>query len=184
MTISNARLYPRKLRKVKNFPPVLSDRRDKASSRAVWGCDELPLPIDSYQQAKVVLSLFKGSTQGPMQRKQDRLQGRPRSARHATKAKSNVEASPSADTLPPLAPKLNGSIPPPSQDLLTTREAAALLRVSCSTLERWRSTGHPALPFHKLGTGKRAPVLYTRKALLDLLEQNTHVSTSSYRTRE
>jgi excisionase family DNA binding protein len=69
-----------------------------------------------------------------------------------------------------------------TQDLLTTKEAAELLRVSPSTLERWRSTGNPALPFQKLGSGKRAPVLYTRKAILDLIEQNTHLSTSTYKT--
>ncbi len=48
-----------------------------------------------------------------------------------------------------------------TEELLTPKEAAALLRVSTDTLEGWRAkrTG-PA--WVKLGDGKRAPVRYRR----------------------
>jgi hypothetical protein len=65
-------------------------------------------------------------------------------------------------------------------DLLDTVQAAALLHVSPSTMERWRICGEPALPFLKLGKGKRAPVLYRRQDIIEFLNQNVHVSTSTY----
>ena len=46
-------------------------------------------------------------------------------------------------------------------DLLTPKEAAAMLRVSTDTLEGWRAKRQgPA--WTKLGEGKRAPVRYRR----------------------
>lgn len=46
-------------------------------------------------------------------------------------------------------------------DLLTPKEAAAMLRVSTDTLENWRAKRRgPA--WAKLGEGKRAPVRYRR----------------------
>ena len=55
-------------------------------------------------------------------------------------------------------------------ELLTTLEAAELLRTSSRTLEGFRcaDTGPP---FTKLGPGKSAKVLYRRQALLDWLAQ-------------
>lgn len=51
-----------------------------------------------------------------------------------------------------------------TDDLLTPKEAAAMLKVSTDTLEGWRAkrTG-PA--WTKLGDGKRSPVRYYRAAI-------------------
>jgi DNA-binding transcriptional MerR regulator len=48
-----------------------------------------------------------------------------------------------------------------STDLLTPKEAAALLRVSTDTLEAWRAK-HQGPPWTKLGEGIRSPVRYRR----------------------
>lgn len=66
---------------------------------------------------------------------------------------------------------------PTADDLLTTSEAAAYLRISPSTLERYRLTGTPAIPFIKFG-GKRGRVLYRRSVLDALLAQSVRLSTS------
>ncbi len=70
-------------------------------------------------------------------------------------------------------------------DLLTTPEAAKLLRLSVSTLERMRGQGAPsdseALRFIKLGQGKRSRVLYSRQDIEHWLERQRFQSTSEYR---
>lgn len=66
-----------------------------------------------------------------------------------------------------------------SSDLLTTREAAELVRLSAATLERLRGTGGgPA--YLKCGAGKRAKVLYRRADIDAWLDQRLYHSTSDY----
>ena len=55
-------------------------------------------------------------------------------------------------------------------ELLTTPEAAELLRTSSRTLEGFRAA-ETGPPFTKLGPGKSAKVLYRRQALLEWLAQ-------------
>ncbi|MDQ8699262.1 helix-turn-helix domain-containing protein [Hyphomicrobium sp. LHD-15] len=62
-------------------------------------------------------------------------------------------------------------------DLLTTREAAALLRLSVPTLERFRLAGNGPI-FIKLGAGKRARVVYRRTDLETWLDGRSRNSTS------
>ena len=59
-----------------------------------------------------------------------------------------------------------------SERFLTTREAAQLLRLSYRTLEDYRldDTG-PA--FFKVGSGKRAKVLYNRAGVLAWLKRHS-----------
>lgn len=52
----------------------------------------------------------------------------------------------------------------PAANLLTPREAAAFLRISPRTLERYRITGGGP-PYIKVGAGTRTRVLYDRDAL-------------------
>lgn len=63
-------------------------------------------------------------------------------------------------------------------DLLTSKEMAHLLRVSVSTLERWRLAGTGPI-YIKLGLGKRAKVLYRRSDAASYLNANRRSSTSS-----
>ena len=67
-------------------------------------------------------------------------------------------------------------------ELLTTPEAARLLRLSIPTLERMRSAGTgPA--FIRLGPGRRARIAYRRAELEAFLDANTFRSTAEYQTR-
>lgn len=73
----------------------------------------------------------------------------------------------------------NGTALSSPDDLLDTVTAATLLHISPQTMERWRGTGEPELPFIKLGKG-RGRVLYRRQDIIDFLNRNVHVSTSTY----
>lgn len=55
--------------------------------------------------------------------------------------------------------------------LLTTAEVALLLRVSVSTLERWRRTGRPALEYVRVGRGVR----YRRGDVMKMLARENRV---------
>lgn len=66
---------------------------------------------------------------------------------------------------------------PAGPDLLITREAASLLRLSVPTLERFRLTGAGPL-FIKLGEGKRARVVYRRADVEAWLNSHTRNNTS------
>jgi excisionase family DNA binding protein len=59
-----------------------------------------------------------------------------------------------------------------STDLLTPKEAAALLRVSTDTLESWRAK-RQGPPWTKLGDGVRAPVRYRRTDIDQYLKERT-----------
>lgn len=63
--------------------------------------------------------------------------------------------------------------------LLTTAEAADVLRLSARTLERYRVTGGGP-KYNKLGPGKRARVVYWREALVEWLRKHEHDNTSDY----
>ena len=65
-------------------------------------------------------------------------------------------------------------------ELLNSLEAAKLLRLSVSTLERMRAQGASGLPFIKLGKGKRARVVYRRGDLEAWLNRQRFTSTSEY----
>ena len=67
--------------------------------------------------------------------------------------------------------------------LLTTEEAARVVRLSVRTLERFRVSGEGAR-FLKAGPGKRAKVLYRAADLMAWLEQFAYASTSEYASRE
>ncbi len=60
----------------------------------------------------------------------------------------------------------NATIPPPS-DLLTTEEAAAVLRLSPRTLRRWRDDGDEGPAYARLGRR----ILYRRRDLDDYVRQ-------------
>lgn len=66
---------------------------------------------------------------------------------------------------------------PATSGLLTTREAAAWLRISMPTLERMRLTGSGPR-FIKLGPGKRARVVYRLADLEAYLTSQYRFSTS------
>lgn len=68
---------------------------------------------------------------------------------------------------------------PNSQNLLTTVEAAAFLRLSPRTLERFRVEGSGP-KFLKAGAGKRARVLYDPQELRTWLAGHSYGSTSEY----
>ena len=72
----------------------------------------------------------------------------------------------------------NGEAVPTFERLLTTKEAAEVLRVSPDTLERWRVLGEPAIPFLKLGPGKRARVFYLYRDLQAFRASSLRTSTS------
>lgn len=63
------------------------------------------------------------------------------------------------------------------EELLTTDEAARFLKLSRSTLERYRVSGWPEIPFIKIG-GKRGRVLYRLSDLLAFIEASQRTSTS------
>ena len=66
-------------------------------------------------------------------------------------------------------------------DLLTTVQAARLLRLSVPTLERMRSLG-TGPTFIKLGTGKRARVVYRRTDIEAWLDTLRFQKTDQYTT--
>lgn len=66
--------------------------------------------------------------------------------------------------------------------LLTSKEAAELLRVSKRTLERMRVEGGGPR-YLKVGPGKRSRVLYRQDEVLRWLESFTFASTSEYDRR-
>jgi len=58
--------------------------------------------------------------------------------------------------------------PPTPRELLTTAEAAELLRVDPQTLSTWRVTGHHHdLPFVKMGSGGTGGRVYYRRSDLE-----------------
>jgi Helix-turn-helix domain len=63
---------------------------------------------------------------------------------------------------------------------MTGDEAAAFLRVSRRTLERYRYEGTPALRYFKVGTGKRSGVRYLKSDLIAFMEQSALHATSEY----
>lgn len=67
----------------------------------------------------------------------------------------------------------------PADELLNSREAADVLRLSVPTLERMRCQG-TGPPFIKLGSGKRARVVYRRGDLDAWIASMRHQSTSEY----
>lgn len=66
----------------------------------------------------------------------------------------------------------------PSQQLLTTEQAAQFLNVSPATLETWRSTGAVAVPFCRIGKAVR----YRLASLEDYLNENTATQNTDKRT--
>ncbi len=56
----------------------------------------------------------------------------------------------------------------PNDDLLNTRQAAAMLHLAPSTLAIWRCRNRYALPYTKAG----AKVLYRRGDLIEFLKKN------------
>lgn len=65
------------------------------------------------------------------------------------------------------------------ETFLTTLEAARLLRVAKSTLERMRVQGTGPRYF-KVGPGKRSRVLYELEAIREWLKSQSYGSTSEY----
>lgn len=83
--------------------------------------------------------------------------------------------------VPPASPSV---LKPASGDaLLTTQEAAQLMRLSGRTLERYRVDGGGP-EYLKLGRGKRSRVYYLTSALREWVLKNKHTSTSEYRDRK
>lgn len=68
----------------------------------------------------------------------------------------------------------------PALILLTSNEAAEMLRISRRTLERLRVEGGGPR-YLKVGGGKRSRVLYREGEILVWLERNSFGSTSEYR---
>lgn len=66
----------------------------------------------------------------------------------------------------------NGQLPKDAGDLdlMTTEEVAVFLRVAPITLRTWRSKGQGP-PYLKIGSGRSAPVLYFRSAVIEWLRQ-------------
>jgi excisionase family DNA binding protein len=56
--------------------------------------------------------------------------------------------------------------------LLTDKEAAKILNVTCGTLQVWRSTGRYKLPFVKVGRNVR----YVQSSLIDWIRERTHLN--------
>lgn len=61
--------------------------------------------------------------------------------------------------------------------LFTTLGAAAYLGIAASTLERYRLTGRPVIPFIKY-PGLRGPVRYRKSVLDRFLNESMRTSTS------
>jgi len=68
------------------------------------------------------------------------------------------------------------------EERLTTPEAAKLLRISVSTLQRMRTCGGGPM-FEKNGTGRRSRVVYRRIDLENWRAANRFASTSEYHRR-
>lgn len=68
---------------------------------------------------------------------------------------------------------------PTELEYLTTLEAARMLRVAKSTLERMRVQGTGPRYF-KVGPGKRSRVLYQVDEIRNWLQRQTYGSTSEY----
>lgn len=73
----------------------------------------------------------------------------------------------------------NESPKAPRNELLTTQEAADILRLSPRTLERFRVQGIGP-KYVKLGPGKRARVAYRRADLASWIGESVFASTSEY----
>ena len=58
-------------------------------------------------------------------------------------------------------------------ELLTTEEAARLMGIKKSTLDRWRQTGMSGLRYRKIGRLVR----YTKRDLIDFLNENAYTHT-------
>jgi len=76
-------------------------------------------------------------------------------------------------------PRTMASPEQPRDGYLTTTEAAAFLRLSPRTLERYRVEGGGPR-FLKAGRGKRARVLYREEDLITWLESVSFTTTSEY----
>lgn len=72
----------------------------------------------------------------------------------------------------------NASSLPVDDPLYDTKAAAAYLAISASSLERFRLTGTPQIPFIKF-PGRRGAVRYRKSALDAFLASSIRVSTSS-----
>lgn len=70
-----------------------------------------------------------------------------------------------------------GSLAP--ADLVSRKEAAALLGLSHRSLEAWASSGTKGPPFIRLGEGPKAHVRYQVGALLTWIEERSRVSTTA-----
>lgn len=64
------------------------------------------------------------------------------------------------------------------EDLLTTKEAARVLKIGPGTLANYRVSGGGP-PFYKLGHGRRAPVRYRRRDLHQWLDDHQRISTTN-----
>lgn len=64
-------------------------------------------------------------------------------------------------------------------DLLTSKQTAALLRIKPNTLEIWRSKGKGP-EFIKLGDSQSAPIRYLRSVVMEFAKRRTFASTSAY----
>lgn len=74
---------------------------------------------------------------------------------------------------------VNGQAMPPADPLYDTKTAAAYLAISASSLERFRLTGTPQIPFIKF-PGRRGAVRYRKSALDTFLANSIRTSTSEY----
>ena len=69
---------------------------------------------------------------------------------------------------------LDSSPTQPETHLITEREAANRLGLAVSTLRRWRWSGKPNLPFHKIGSAVR----YDPQMIRDFIEAGRRTSTT------
>lgn len=75
---------------------------------------------------------------------------------------------------------MNGNGLPLADPLYDTKGAAAYLGVSPKTLERYRFTGTPSIPFIKFSDRRNAPVRYRKSALDSFLQGTVRTSTQEY----
>jgi hypothetical protein len=64
-------------------------------------------------------------------------------------------------------------------DLLTSKQAAALLRIKPNTLENWRHKGKGP-PFIKFDDTPQSPIRYRRSVVMEFAARRTFKSTSAY----
>lgn len=74
---------------------------------------------------------------------------------------------------------MNARALPADDPLYHTKDAAAYLALSPSTLERFRATGNPAIPYIKF-PGRRGAVRYRKSALDAFLASSVKTCTSDY----